>query len=156
MEAHGKLDYHMTSMTKMSEYVARFQNPSKAIHMQFDRKTQKRMEDNLKVIDSLLRIVMLCGKQGLALRGHRDDCIVWKDEEEIVSENEGNFIELVRFRAETDDVLRRHLEHAPINALYTSQTIQNELISIIGNRICNDILCEVKRAKFFSVLLLLS
>ena len=40
---------------------------------------------------------MLCGKQGIALHGHRDDHIAWTDEEELEAENEGNFIELVRF-----------------------------------------------------------
>lgn len=63
-----------------------------------------------------------------------------------------DFIELVRFRAETDVILHRHLKDAPKNARYTSKTIQNEIISIISNRICSDILNEVKRAKFFSVI----
>ena len=92
----------------------------------------------------------LCGKQGIALRGHRDDHFVWTDEE-FEAENEGNFIELIRFRAETDDILRRHLNNAPRNARYTSKAVQNELISIIGNCIRIDILSEVKQAKFFSV-----
>ena len=94
---------------------------------------------------------MLCGKQGIAFRGHRDDQIIFTDEEESEAENEDNFIELVRFRAETD-VLRNHLQRAPKNAQYTSKTIQNELIGIIGNRIRSDILSEVKTAKFFSVI----
>ena len=43
-------------------------------HTIMDSETQKIMEDNKKVIESLLRIIMLriimlCGKQGLALRG---------------------------------------------------------------------------------------
>ena len=55
------------------------------------------MESNQKVIESLLKIVMLCGKQGLALCGHRDNTIDWEDEEK--SSNDGNFVQLVRFRA---------------------------------------------------------
>ena len=151
MGAHTKLEYHMTAMTKMSEFVARFEHPSEAIDTQLNKETKERMEENQKVIESLLKIVMLCGKQGIALRGHRDDHIVWTDEE-FEAENEGNFIELIRFRAETDDILRRHLDNAPRNARYTSKTVQNELISIIGNRIRTDILSEVKQAKFFSVI----
>lgn len=150
MDAHTKLEYHMTAMTKMSEFVARFEHPSEAIDTQLNKETKERMEENQKVIESLLKIVMLCGKQGIALRGHRDDHIVWTDEE-FEAENEGNFIELIRFRAQTDDILRRHLDNAPRNARYTSKTVQNELISIIGNRIRTDILSEVKQAKFFSV-----
>ena len=41
--------------------------------------------------ESLLRIIILCGKQGLALRGHRDHRIYLSAERS----NEGNFIELV-------------------------------------------------------------
>ena len=61
-----------------------------------------RIIENNQVIESLLKIVILCGKQGLALRGHRDDNINWDgaDSEDKYS-NEGNFIELVRFRAKT-------------------------------------------------------
>ena len=90
-------------------------------------------------------------EQGLPLRGHRDDCIVWevKDEDTV---NEGNFLELVRFRAETDEKLRKHLENSPRNARHTSKTIQNELINIIGSRIWAGILEEIKKAKFFPVI----
>ena len=55
-----------------------------------------------------------------------------------------NFIELVKFRAETDAILKTHLENAPRNALYISKTIQNELIDTIGNKILSQI-CEVIR-----------
>ena len=97
--------------------------------------------------------MILCGKQGLALRGHRDDGIdLIEEEDDKVSENYGNFLELVHFRAETDAALRKHLEHAPKNALYTSKTIQNELIKVIGSRIQSDIISEVKEAMFYSII----
>ena len=51
--------------------------------------------------------------------------------------NEGNFIQLVRFRAETDTILSGYLLKAPKNAYYT---IQNELLSVVGNSIRNDII----------------
>ena len=35
---------------------------------------------------------MLYGKQGIALLGHRDDHIMWTNDEELEAENEGNFI----------------------------------------------------------------
>ena len=112
--------------------------------------SQKIMESNQRVVESLLKIVMLCGKQGLALRGHRDDKIVWRD---IGDEhpNEGNFVELVRFQAETDPILAQYLTNSPRNARYTSKMIQNKLVEVIGNSICDDIV-EVKQAKFYSVI----
>ena len=64
-------------------------------------------------------MVMVCGKQGLALCGHHDDKILWNEQDELDFENHGNFIELVRIRAETDEVLNKHLQNAPQNTHYT-------------------------------------
>ena len=78
---------------------------------------------------------MLLGKQGLAFRGHRDDKFLLTEEGESDQglENQGNFLEPVRFRAETDTVLAGHLKNALKNAQYTSKTIQNQMITIVGN-----------------------
>ena len=119
--------------------------------MIIDSELQRVMEANQKVLGSLIKIVLLCGKQGLALRGHHDDKVSWTGDDDSHS-NEGNFVELVRFRAETDPVLAQHLANSPRNARYTSKTIQNELVQVIGECIRNDIIAEVKEAKFFSVI----
>ena len=152
MNSHSGSEYHANSLARMSEFVKRYENPSQTIATQLNTQVQKTMEDNRKVIESLLQVVMLCGKQGLALRGHRDDNIVWTNEGEIESDNRGNFIELVRYQAESDEVLRHHLQSAPRNAIYTSKTIQNELVHIIGSRIRSDILREIEQAKFYTVI----
>ena len=152
MNFHSGSEYHTNSLTRMSEFVKRYENPSQTIATQLNTQLQKIMENSRKVIESLLRVVMLCRKQGLALRGHRDDNIVWTNEEESEPDNHGNFIELVCFRAESDEVLRHHLQSAPRNAMYTSKTIQNELINITGSRIQSDILREIKQAKFYTVI----
>ena len=123
---HATRDYHLTAMIKMKKL---YKNPIKSIDVSFETEIQKRMEANKKVLESLFKIIRLCGKQGLPLQGHRDDGISWF--EEVESNNPGNFVELVKFRAETDDVLCTHLLNAPKNAQYTSKTIQNEMISVI-------------------------
>ena len=55
------------------------------------------MEDNGKVITLLFKVVLLCGKQGIAFRGHRDDCLNWEKADEDSFSNQGNFFELVQF-----------------------------------------------------------
>ena len=60
------------------------------------------------------------------MRGHRDDRVQWEDEDR--GSNEGNFVQLVRFRAETDTDLADHLTKGPKIARYISKTIQNELV----------------------------
>ena len=102
------------------------------------------------MIESSLKIVLLCGKQGIALRGHhRDDKVNWTN---VNDNNEGIFIELVRFQAETDPILAHHLANSPRNARYTSKSIQIELIGVIGKAIQNEVIDEVKEAKFYSVI----
>ena len=107
------------------------------------------METNQKVIESPLRIVILYGKQGLALCGHRDDKIDWQS---VESSNEDNFVQLVHFRVETDTILSAYLSKAPKNACYTSKTIQNELLSVVADSIRYSIISEVKSAKYYSII----
>ena len=150
--AHGKLEYHLTSQAKMTEFLARYEDPSQAINSRLSSEAQKRMENNEKVIESLFKVVLLCGKQGLAFRGHRDDHVNWAELEEDSSLNQGNFIELVHFWAETDHVLSSRLQNSPANARYMSKTIQNDLIEVIGKCIRKDIIEEVKRSKYYTVI----
>ena len=92
---HANTEYHRNAMAMMAEFLAKYKTPSQAINAVLSSQVRHTMETNQKVIESLLRIIILCGKQGLALRGHRGDGIDWQSEE---ISNEGNFIQLVRFR----------------------------------------------------------
>ena len=105
---HAKKDYHLTAMTRMKEFLTQYENPSQVIHTLLDSKAKRMMESNQKVIESLLKIVLLCGMQGLTLRGHRDDTVNWEGEEG--SSNNGNFVQLVRCQAETGPILANHRE----------------------------------------------
>ena len=45
-----------------------------------------------------------------------------------------------------------HLKNAPKNARYTSKTIQNQRISIVGNHIRSEIIEEIQMAKYYSII----
>lgn len=135
----------------MREFLATHKHPTQAVNVRLDDVARKQLEDNQQVIESLFKVVMLLGKQGLPFRGHRDDNIEWMEQNEEC-ENQGNFIELVRFRAETDQMLSNHLSNAPKNAQYTSKTIQNQLIDIVGGHIRSEIIEEIQKAKFYSLI----
>ena len=143
-------EYHRSAMTRMSEFLAWYEDPSQSVDTMLDSQAQRVIDRNKQVIESLFRVGILCGKQGLAMQGHRDDKVQWGDE--VEGPNEGNFVQLVRFRAETDKVQAVHLSKGPKNARYTSKTIQNELVRVAGDKICTDILEEAKRAKFCSII----
>ena len=78
--AHAVKNYHLSSMTRMTEFFARYENPSQSISVIVDSELQRVMDTNQKVLESLIKIILLCGKQGLGLRGHRDDkkSVGWK------------------------------------------------------------------------------
>uniref|UniRef100_A0A1X7VGF4 DUF4371 domain-containing protein n=1 Tax=Amphimedon queenslandica TaxID=400682 RepID=A0A1X7VGF4_AMPQE len=148
--AHARNDYHQSSIAKMNEFLRIYNNPSEGVDTLLDCEAHRIIERNRKVIESLLKIVILCGKQGLPFQGHRDDNVNWVLDEGCG--NDGNFVEIIRFRAETDPILANHLVSTPKNAKCTSKTIQNELISVVGQKIQKEILDEVKRAHFYSVI----
>ena len=85
-------------------------------------------------------------------RGHRDD---WKHVKDAPDENPGNFLALLQFCVQSGDtLLAEHLQsaHQHRNALYTSKTIQNEIIDICGNIIRETILEEIRAARYFSIM----
>ena len=128
----------------MKEFLSRYESPSQYVHAVLSSQIRQMMETNQKVIESLLWAII-----GLASRGHRDDKIDWQSRERSI---EGNFAQLVCFRAEADSILSTYLAKAPKNAQYTSKTIQNELLGLVGDSIHNGIISEVKSLKFYSII----
>lgn len=143
---HEKLKYHQDSMARMTAFKDSCSDPTKNVATMLNKAREEQVSRNTRVIKSLLKCVIFCGKQGIAFRGHRDDST------SNSATNMGNFIELVTFRAENDDTLRQYLETSPMNALYTSKTIQNEMIELVGNAVQDRIIKEVNEAKFFTIL----
>ena len=72
----------------MSEVLNRYETPSEAVNTMLNSEAYKRTIQNHRVLELLLHIVILCAKQGIALRGHRDDH-AFSEHEEKVGENQG-------------------------------------------------------------------
>ena len=98
---------------------------------------QDKITRNRSILHSILKTNYLCGKQNIPLRGH--------------TEEKSNFIALINYRTETDQILATHLQNSPLNARYLSPTIQNELIDICGRQL-QDIVSECNSANCFSVI----
>ena len=107
----------------------------------------KRIESNRVFLKSIVETVLLCGRQNIALRGHRDDSSHYNDT------NPGNFQALLNFRVNAGDIsLKNHFENAPKNATYRSKTIQNQLVDVIGEQIRGGIVHDINDCPFFSVI----
>ena len=92
--------------------------------------------------------VEVCARQGIALRGHRDDTKYLDTDS-----NPGNFQVLLQFRCSSGDtVLTDHLQKGPKNASYRSKMVQNEVIELLGDMIKDSIVADVKKAKFFTII----
>jgi hypothetical protein len=83
---------------------------------------QDKIARNRSILHSILKTIYLpvCGKQNIPLRGH--------------TEEKSNFIALINYRAETDQIMATHLQNSPPNARYLSPTIQmNWLIFVVDS-----------------------
>ena len=114
-----------------------------------DSGRKKQALGNRQKLVSIVKTVIFCGRQGLALRGHREVGHVMEEPDE----NDGNFRALLRFRMDAGDViLREHLLNASHNATYISPRIQNEIIEGIGKIFRKKIAAEVRQSGFFTIL----
>ena len=98
--------------------------------MQVNEVLKERHQVYKKIVEALARVIHLLGKQGFALRGHREG------PKAAAGKNQGNFLALVREIAHYYPLLKKHLEDPlPKDVTYLSPKRQNELIDIIGIRI---------------------
>jgi len=111
-------------------------------------KNTKVVRKNREILSSVVKCIVLCGKQNLPLRGHRDDSQHIEDN----NINSGNFQALINFRVDSgDENLKNFLENGPRNATYRSKTIQNEIIDVIKECIVGDLVAEVKDSSLYSI-----
>eukprot|EP00117_Sycon_ciliatum_P049422 scpid66255/ scgid1791/ len=117
LKQHEKLQYHLDSATKLAAFCKSMEKPAARIDCQLSSITQQRMEKNRKVIGSITKCLELCGRQGIVLRGHRDDSTA---EDEF---HKGKLKAVINFRVSSGDtVLEEHLASCGRNATYISKT----------------------------------
>ena len=84
----------------------------------------------MSVLTTIVETILLCGRQNVALCGHRD---VKKYHDDMLSNNCGKFRAFLDYWIHgCDEDLSGHCERAPGKATHKSKTTQNELINIIG------------------------
>ena len=127
LKTHTCNEYHINSMAKLKAFVTTFSCPSIRIDANIESSNSERISKNREILKSIVKSVVFCGRQGISLRGHRDD-------DTITSLIKGNFKALLQFRCESGDLtLKDHLENCAKNASYTSKNPQNDLILIALN-----------------------
>ncbi|GBO09002.1 Zinc finger MYM-type protein 1 [Araneus ventricosus] len=108
------------------------------------------LKKNRKRLIPIIQTIRFCGRQQIAVRGHREGGRIGLEEPE---KNDGNFRSFLRYRADSGD---NHLKDQLMNSggrnMYTSSFIQNELINTFGHLIQYQIVRNVRKSIFSSIL----
>ena len=126
-KTHSCLEYHKDSMARMQAFLSTSENTASRIENKITSNAAATIERNRRFLKSILRVIEYLGRQGLALRGHRDDGNI--NDDEVI--NKGNFKALLNVMCDTDEPLRSHLETCKKNATYISKTTKNSLLDCI-------------------------
>lgn len=113
-----------------------------------DKQLQKQIEDEksrwVAILERIMSIVFFLAGNNLAFRG---------SSETLYTPNNGNFYRLVQLLGKLDNVMTEHLRlvvNKETNVHYFSKRNQNELITLLGSEVRNNIMNMVKSTKYFS------
>jgi len=151
LKSHINSQFHQNSTMALDNFIRTYQNPSLSISSLLDKGRIERVNRNKAILISIIKVIITCSRQNIALRGHRDETIddIRKTIHTIDSPCGSNFIALLKQRVDSgDDILREHLESGPKNASYTSWLVQNEVIECIHKHVLNQILCRTNNCLF--------
>lgn len=144
---HSANEYHKMAMLKSTNFRNIYECPDKAVNILMETKKLNIMKSNRERLIPIVKTIMLCGRENIPLRGHRDDGEL-SDER-----SQGKFRALLQFRIDAgDSLLQKHLDTAPRNATYLSKTTQNQLIECCHTLIIRKIINKVKEAKYYAIL----
>ncbi len=91
---------------------------------------------NREGLKMILSVILWLARQGLPLRGHRE-------QDDFPSNNRGNFLELLQFKLEDDPKKKRWFDSLPENSTYVSPPMQNVFIQIIADQVRAAVLQEL-------------
>lgn len=97
---------------------------------------------NRKLMERIIDIIICLAKCGKSFRGHN---------ESLKSNQKGLFLEIIQLLSRYDPILRNHFDNGPKNAQYTSNHIQNDLITSIHNVLKQSIKTKIHQ-KWISIM----
>lgn len=122
---HEISDVHKAATKSYSSRIEKDKNNT-SINVELESCRQKQVKKNREYLRKVVETILWLCQQGLALRGHNEDNL---------SENRGNFLELLELRGKDLPILQEE----SIKYAYTSPAAQNEIIELIGSNITTEI-----------------
>lgn len=115
-----------------------------------DDRLQQQIRDKVRawrnILERIFATIQTLAQQNLALRGHRESI--------TKNSNPGNFIAFIKYLSKFDPVMKEHVESVTTNprrVSYFSHDIQNEIVSLLGNKVRKTITSSIKDAIYFSM-----
>lgn len=71
VKAHLNSDNHRLATSKASNFIHTFENPSSSIDYRIDRQRNEMIERHKSILLSIIKVIITCARQNIALRGHR-------------------------------------------------------------------------------------
>ncbi|XP_031637258.1 zinc finger MYM-type protein 1-like, partial [Contarinia nasturtii] len=100
---------------------------------------QSLIENNRKILSSIISTIIFCGTHDLPLRGKESQT--------------GVFHDLIKFKIDAgDEILKKHIEEGKKNASYLSVQIQNEIVDLLGRTIQEILIEDVKKSPVYSIM----
>lgn len=137
LESHERKQYHITAVQKCQDFLQCMKNSEHVVINRMDAERIGQAKENRLRLKPIIETVILCGRQNIPFRGHRDDGSIT---ENVLQSNDGNFRNILRYRSMGDSILAKHLENSSSNATYISKTTQNEIINC-----CEEMILETIR-----------
>ena len=134
LDSHLARAYHKDSLALAKNFLKAITDKVD-IRGRIDTAAERQRKQDREKLVPIIKTITLCGRTGIALRGHRDDGLLEFDPlnpDKSITE-QCKFRALLAFRVDAGDtILQQHLLTAKKNATYISKTTQNELINICG------------------------
>ncbi|KAI8781170.1 Zinc finger MYM-type protein 1 [Biomphalaria glabrata] len=119
------------------------------IDMEVEKQIQNEKQKWREVLKRILACIKFLASQNLALRGYCESL-------DTECYNIGNFLATMKLIAQFDPLLSSHLQHSknvPGSVSYLSPRIQNEFISLLASTVRKQILCDIRRNKYYGLML---
>ena len=145
VDGHASNLYHQNALKDGMAFIHSVEHPEQNVDVCLNNERLRNIKENRHILKCCANCILLfCGRQNVALRGHRENL-----DSDI---NSGNFLALLKLLSNYDSILKSHLEKPRLrNATYISPNVQNQIIDIIGRLIIQkDIVDEIVHAKFYS------
>ena len=138
LKIHSVTETHVLSTAKKTAFMKTYMKPDERIDNIMSKHVKDTVQKNRTFLTSIIKCIKLCGRDGMALRGHRDDSTM------LDKSHQGNFKSLLDFRVDAGDIhLKEHLETCARNASYISKITQNQLLECIKEYVQDVIVNEI-------------